>query len=100
MLVPRMPPPTTTISAEGLDGRFRSTWGMRSRPAGLLAYNLKDEGSGSGSVVEIDENELLPSPQQEPPLLEWYGKARLQQRRPDVTESVAVSPAHVVLIGE
>src|SRR3990172_44867 len=90
-----IPPPSSPIQSGHChpNRRLPST-------AGLFPDHLDDDLPRSLSIVEIDEDDLLPGSECHFLLQKWDGEGRLQQGRPDVGESVSVAPAPVVLVGD
>ena len=64
----------------------------------LSGHDLDHDGSLPRAVVEVDEDQLLPGPEREPPALDRHDLGRADDRGPLVGVRVAVVVQAVVLI--
>src|SRR6058998_1773163 len=61
-------------------------------------YELEDDFTVARSVVEVNQDQLLPGPQQQSSLFEGNCKPGLQERGADVAVAVHIAPALVVFV--
>src|SRR5262245_1690573 len=64
----------------------------------LLTGYLHNDLAPARTIIEIDQHNLLPGPEQQAPVLERHGQRAPQQRRSDMRMAVAVMPGVFMMI--
>lgn len=65
-----------------------------------ITSNRKNNIPTSGSIVEIDENDLLPRSKEQASVRDWNGEGGTKQRRADMGKAIPISPFCIVCIVE
>jgi len=63
-----------------------------------ITSNRKNNIPTSGSIVEIDQNDLLPRSKEQASVRDRNGQGGTKQRRADVREAISIAPPGVVSI--